>query len=144
MYSYFFLVSLVKAPITDAEEYGMEVGKEWGKRTQYLKFGEKGSSDSRGYGFGEQMDLIPKLTYYANMYPKAIFAFYHFYWNCQVLSVYTIIDKKVHIDKCSLENIPVGPYQISSSFSLEDTQIPNNITTFLNPHYLKPFESRDL
>ena len=144
MYSYFFLVGLVKAPITDVEEYGMAVGREWSKKSQYLKFGEKGKSDSRGYGFGEQMDLVPKLTFLANMYPKAIFAFYHFYWNCQALNVYTIIDKKVHIDKYSLENLNVGPYLLSTSFSLEDTQIPNNITRFLNSSYLQPFESRDL
>ena len=143
MYSYFFLVGLVKAPVTDVEEYAMAVGKEWSKKGQYLKFGEKGSSDSRGYGFGEQMDLIPKLNYFANMYPKAIFAFYHFYWNCQALAVYTVVDKKIHIDKCSLENINVGPYHITSSFSLEDTQIPNNITSFLNPTYHQPFESKD-
>ena len=81
MYSYFFLVGLVKAPITDVEEYGMAVGREWSKKSQYLKFGKKGKSDSRGYGFGEQMDLIPKLTFLANMFPKAIFVDMNFLVN---------------------------------------------------------------
>jgi hypothetical protein len=143
MYRYFFLVSLVKAPVTDGEEYGMAVGRDWAKRQEYIKFGEKGSSDSRGYGFGEQMDLIPKLKYYANLYPKAIFAFYHFYWNCQALSVYTVINGKVSIDKVSLEDLDVGPYKISTSFSIEETQIPNNITCFINSSYLQPFEFKD-
>ncbi len=132
MYSYFFLVSLVKCPVTDVEGYGMEIGREYAKRVQYIKFGEKGHSDSRGYGFGEQMDLIPKLTHFANLYPKAIFAFYHFYWNCQALVVYTVINGKIQIDN------------ISTSFSIKNTQISNNITRFLNPTYSQPFEIRDL
>ncbi len=140
MKSYFFLLSLIKCPITDIESYAMEIGDKYRQLKIPIKFGEKQLTNTRGYGYGEQEDLIEKLQYFCNLFPKAIFAFHHFYYNCQTLTSYTIIQKKVYIGKHSLENIPVGNYNITTSYSLEDTEVPNNITSYLNPNYPRPFE----
>lgn len=140
MQSYFFLLSLVKCPTTDMEGYAMEIGDRYRQLNTSLKFGEKLKTTTRGYGYGEQEDLIPRLQYFCNLFPNTVFAIYHFYWNCQTLTTYTIIEKRVYIDKLSLENLKVGNYNISTSYSLEDTQISNNITSFLNPNYIQPFE----
>jgi hypothetical protein len=138
---YYFLLSLFKCP-DDIENYSMRIANEYEKdikNKNMIVIGEKLNSNSLGYGFGEQEDLIPILLHFCSKFPDAIFGFYHFYQDCNHLTIYTIGDNRVYIDKHSLEALEIGPYIISTSYSFESTQIPNNITKYLNSKYHQPF-----
>jgi len=115
--------------------------KEMRIRDPYLPIiGQKLNSNSTGYGIGEQINLIPSLLNFCKLFPDSILAFYHFYWNCKCLTIYTIANNQVFIDNHNLENMNVGPYEISSAFSFSETEIPNNITRFFNRNYPQEFQ----
>ena len=137
--NYFFLLSLCKS---DENLYDMAeiIAQEYKNMDNFPEFGVKCKSSSSGYGYGEQTDLIEKFIKFSNKFPESILAYYHFYWNCECLTIYTINKGKVYIDKCDLSKFMVGPYNLSTKFSFKNTQIPNNITCYLNYNYLQPFE----
>ncbi len=138
MYSYFFLVSLIKCD-ENFEYMAEKIGYEYMKiiRSNFPKIGIEDSSNTLGFGVGEQPNLIIDLQYFSSLFPNCVLAYYHFHWNCKYLTIYTISDK-VYIDKHDLENFKVGPYNISSSYNIKHTQIPNNITNYLNINYQDP------
>ena len=136
---YFFLISLFKSD-KNLDNMAEIIGEEYRNTKDFLEFGVKLYSDSSGYGYGEQIDLIQKLFDFSNKFPNCVLGYYHFYWNCKCLTVYTINKGKVYIDKADLLNFKVGPYDLSTKYSFKNTQIPNNITCYLNLDYLQPFE----
>jgi len=133
MHSYFFLVSLLKCD-EDFDCMAGKISEEYDKiiRKDYPKIGCEGVSNTLGYGVGEQPNLVANLKYFSSLFPNCILAYYHFYYNCQYLTIYTISGDQVYIDKTNLESFKVGPYEISSSYNIKYTQIPNNITKYFN------------
>jgi len=138
MLSYFFLLSLFKSdePLIIS---GQKISEEY-KKSRLPQFGVKKHSNTSGYGYGEQEKLIYDLVEFSSKFPNCIFGFYHFYWNCKCLTIYTINKGKVFIDKTDLGKLYTGPYNVSTKFSFKNTQIPNNITCYLNEYYHQPFE----
>ena len=136
---YFFLLSLFKSEL-NLEDMAEIIGEEYRNMKDFPEFGVKLSSNTSGYGYGEQMDLIPKLLKFSNKFPNCVLGYYHFYYNCKCLTIYTINKGKIYIDKADLTNFKVGPYHLSGKYSFKNTQIPNNITCYLNYDYLQPFE----
>ena len=136
---YFFLLSLFKSD-KNLEDMAEIIGQKYRNTIDFPEFGVKLSSNSSDYGYGEQMDLIPKLINFSKIFPNCVLGYYHFYWDCKCLTIYTINKDKVYIDKCDLTKFNVGPYELSSKYSFKNTQIPNNITCYLNFDYLQPFE----
>jgi len=136
MYSYFFLISLIKTE-ENRDYMAGKIAEEYEKIKikNFPKFGCEYSSNSNGYGMGEQENLIPYLKYFSSLFPDCILAYYHFYWNCQYLKIYTIAEGKVYLDEHNLENFKVGSYQLSSSYNIKHTQIPCNITSYINHEY---------
>ena len=139
MYSYFFLLSLFKSD-ENLHETAIFIAEYYKKNKLLPEFGVKKYSNTSGYGYGEQPELVKNLFNFTSKFPNVILGFYHFYWNCQCLTIYTIGKGRVCIDKYDLDKLKVGPYEISSKFSFKNTQIPNNITRYLNQDYKQPFE----
>ena len=136
MYSYFFLLGLVKT-YENRDYMAGKIAEVYEKIRvkDFPIFGVENSSGTEGFGVGEQLNLIKDLRNFSSFFPNCILSYYHFYWNCKFLTVYTIAEDKVYVDKHDLEKIKVGLYEISSSYDIKHTEISNNITSYLNNEY---------
>ena len=133
---YFFLLSLVKTDRNVNDTIDEIVYLIKGEQNKWFpKIGIVQKTDTAGYGYGEQSNLMSVLSNFSKKIPYVTLAFYHIYWNGEQLCIYTVRNGIVDRDKIDLYGIPVGKYNITPKIHIKNFEIPNNLSIYFNPNY---------
>lgn len=160
-YWYYFFLQVVKLPpaiseqVQDDENTHFEMVvepwlKEVGKTCNELrkadyefpKIAVKDCTGAGGHGTGDRDGKLQEaICRLSKIYPEAIFAFYHFYWDCSKLCIYTVTEGKiVKEDESSVEEMKIGNFVVHTAFEFESTTIPRNMSRYVTPAYTNNYE----